>query len=422
MRRLPRPAAGPDPSSQCRAGYLGPVGAFGGARPVVSLAFALIAGCGGGNTSTLAPGLSLDNTVVAATAYAAGATDIDLDGDGRFEWHLEGRVSNGPATRETIDVNADGQPDMVWEQVGPDSLLRIDRNGDGAFEYIVKATPTLDGRTLFVVTEDTTGDFVPDHRMTLTTVPGTTSAAVAHEFDYDQDGVFEVGFSTTSSGGARQSAISGLILSIAPSPAPLTMSPHVPLTVDSTCTPAQANDLRNALDAAVAQGASCFAKLDNHLGMAFLRLAATGKLQINCGLADPTICAVASRSFEGCTFGVLGCPDVVVSVHMPYNPACGPLASTLFHEILHYLLGLHSMGDGTGDLGDPVYGCEQTCFGKASSLTCAACLRTVNGDSRCGGYPPQACPATVPAGCPCGPCRAGLDPPVCAPSCTDVGR
>lgn len=375
-------------------------------RVVVSCGLALCAACGGSPETPPAPpappGLSLERIASAADAYAAGATAIDLDGDGRAEWQLEGRIGAGLPTRETMDPDGDGTANLVWESDGPDLVFRIDRNGDGTFEYTKRATPDPAGATTAVVTEDTNGDFRVDHRMTLTRVPGTSLVGIAHEFDDDRNGTYERAFSTVSDQGAKR--VPGAA-AFAVAPAALSGMRHVPVTVETTgpaaCTAAQAEQLRNALDDAVSRGASCLAPLDPHLALALARVVATRGVRMNCG--RPSSCGYAANAQDFCLFG---CAVVIELGPDSFDPAtCGDLTSTVFHELLHYAAELHQYDDGTSDLGDRVYGCEKTCFGAGTSITCAACLGTANGNSRCGGYTAEACPATLASNCPCGPCR-----------------
>src|SRR5262249_49848169 len=88
------------------------------------------------------------------------------------------------------------------------------------------------------------------------------------------------------------------------------------------------------------------------------------------------------------------------------NTGCKSLASEMFHEALHYLLGLHPSTDDKNDPGDRVDGCQYFCFGdvtgKGSSMQCAQCLGTRFGDSRCKRYPQrQTCSASAMAMCGC---------------------
>jgi hypothetical protein len=82
------------------------------------------------------------------------------------------------------------------------------------------------------------------------------------------------------------------------------------------------------------------------------------------------------------------------------NPGCGPLASTIFHELLHHLVPDHRAGDcDKQDPGDVIDNCEQTCFPwrehPATSQTCAACNGAKNGQGdKCSRYRFVECPAS----------------------------
>jgi hypothetical protein len=84
-----------------------------------------------------------------------------------------------------------------------------------------------------------------------------------------------------------------------------------------------------------------------------------------------------------------------------FTAQCGPLESTIFHEVSHFVFDLHEIGDGSDDPQDEVYGCERTCFGKATSQTCAQCIGKKNGTPTCRQYPEVPCTADVPTLCTC---------------------
>lgn len=107
-----------------------------------------------------------------------------------------------------------------------------------------------------------------------------------------------------------------------------------------------------------------------------------------------------------------------------YNPAaCGPLSSTLFHELSRFFLGPHRVGDGQRDPADRVYNCERACFGHLSvqtSQTCAACVGGKNGDARCKKFrfvPCENKPTPSYCGCPANKSRWYDDPSSCAVGC-----
>jgi hypothetical protein len=53
------------------------------------------------------------------------------------------------------------------------------------------------------------------------------------------------------------------------------------------------------------------------------------------------------------------------------DPGCGPLGSIAFHELLHYVYGLHlQKGFPTTRDVDPVWACEELCFGGPESNLC----------------------------------------------------
>jgi hypothetical protein len=98
-------------------------------------------------------------------------------------------------------------------------------------------------------------------------------------------------------------------------------------------------------------------------------------------------------------------PDGTITIYdAALTPDCGSLESTIFHEMLHLtsMLGRHP-NDPTQSAGDRVEGCVAACFEErgrqATSLDCAQCLGSKNGDARCAKYPFQACSSAFYCSC-----------------------
>ncbi|MFO0560915.1 MAG: hypothetical protein U0269_23050 [Polyangiales bacterium] len=311
----------------------------------------------------------------ARTAYERGDTQIDLDGDGRAEWVLEGRVGAGRPTRETIDSNNAGTPDMIWDRTGPVHTFRLDRNRDGKPEFMIESRVATANPSLYthVVTEDTNGDNTVDLRRTFTPDPAQASVSVQVELD-DGSGRWTAGGWTTTTPNQQRRVVA-----------------HVPTSGAGACTPAQAAQIQTALDDALSKGADCLSKMDSTWALQFARKFATSNVRIDCAETDPTSCGWARIDEVGRNW--FGDDDVHVSLGpASFGASCPALSQTLFHELMHFVLGAHPYGDGSADGADRVWGCEAACFSPSpTSIQCAQCLGTLNGNSRCSGFANQSC-------------------------------
>lgn len=311
----------------------------------------------------------------ARAAYERGDTRIDLDGDGRAEWVLEGRVGAGRLTRETIDSDNAGTPDMVWDRTGPVHSFRLDRNRDGRPEFMIESRVASANPSLLthVVTEDTNGDNVPDLRRTYTPDPAQDTVSVQVELD-DGSGRWTAGGWTTSTPNRQRRVIA-----------------HVPTSGAGACTPAQAAQIQAALDEALSRGADCLARMDSRWALRFARKFAASDVRIDCAETDPMSCGWARIDEVGQHW--YNDDNVHISLgNASFSAACPALAQTLFHELMHFDLGAHPYGDGSADKGDRVWGCEAACFAPSpTSIHCAQCLGTLNGNSRCSSFTHRSC-------------------------------
>jgi hypothetical protein len=333
-------------------------------------------------------------SLAARTAYVGHATSIDLDGNGVAEWTLVWGAGDSP-THEEIDSNGDGMADLVWDRTDTSATHTADRNFDGTFEYTLSGTRASAATTdpvTYVVTEDTTDDFVPDFRTTFTVDPSSTSYDLAFESDAAQTGTWSDAGSTTVDLDQPRVPV------------------HFPGSTDpGQCTPDQQMQLQNALDAAIANGTSCLFFADPSLANEFLRTAATANLSFDCGGSSAN-CGLSTTL--GHTGGWLSSLFGGADVHIQFSLStfstsqCGDsIESTVFHELMHYAIGPHNYGDGTQDPGDRVYGCEHMCYGSSggsgNGRDCAQCLGARNGTNRCNHFPPAMCPSSPPGFCTC---------------------
>ncbi len=356
---------------------------------------ALIAACSGRGTShtgraPASPGVVPDAGIpdfvsilnAAKDAVARGETAIDLDGDGRPEYT---RVfsDGGVLVREEIDVDGDGTPDLVWDYSGtPETFTRI-AHGQTVERVEVTLDPLTPDKASFVLTATPLDPSLPFTRVSYVVDPAAPAIGVTHELSTQRDGNYDVGFTS-------QTTLVQPDLDTIPTSGP------------GACTPDQAKSLQDAFNDMVTDALPCLWNLDRALFEMVGRMLANSNVLLTCD-PDPSATCADIDSRTGVRPWRTGQvrPDMPITFHPNAftSLGCGPLASTLFHEVLHYVLGLHLIGDGTGDPADRVYGCETTCYGEASRQTCAACLSSTPSDTSCAGYPDQPCTVRV---CTCG--------------------
>jgi hypothetical protein len=158
----------------------------------------------------------------------------------------------------------------------------------------------------------------------------------------------------------------------------------------SNCSAAQSSALQKAIDRALDQGMTCVGKLNRLILSTAISYLQEHSIEVICGGSNPGTCGDYEQiNTQG---------DAVIRIYADQT-GCGPLEGVVFHEILHALYGKHDYGDGLDDPGDPLYGCETTCFGAATSLSCSACLGIPNGTGACSKYPFEVCPQGTYCGC-----------------------
>ena len=383
---------------------------------------------GGPATDGGSPDVAADGGCTATSAaaaaradLAAGATSVPVDCAGRLVYSrtLDG---DGGLLAERI-VAADGSY-SVWNFRGATThTYRHFRSATAAVPSetldVTLATSDTGYAATFVQTTDTTGDAVPDKRVTLVIDPALADMPLTIERDPQQTGAWAVSFTGTE---PRLQPNAGVV------------------TGPGECTAAQADQLRVAFDDAVNQGTACLAELDTGLADRFHEalVRSPDAPTLHCAADGPkTPCAESDLG------GLLGLwfPGLFQPTHIGitvYAAALGgdpnacpfSLKSILFHEVEHFAFGGHEVGDGQYDTGDRVYGCQRTCFPAAraqvggsnkppSSLTCAACLGTGNDDPRCAKYPIELCPYDLPQWCPCGDAKWYANKLACASRCPE---
>jgi len=355
---------------------------------------------GEGSSSSGSGGPDFLAAVVAArAAIEIGESNLDLNGDGTTDYRrtVDG---SGNLLREELDVDQDGTADMVWDYSGDTKTYREDRDHDATPERTTDVTqdaadPT---RVTYVQGRDTNGDGQVDYRVTYTVDPSEENVVLQLEEDVDFDGTFD--WEETATTTRIQHAIASVSTSGA-----------------TACTPAQKAALETAFDNAVKNATTCLNRMDSGAALDFARTVAGARFKLGCIPGDGTYCAEAD--VDNARHRWFGRDELPINVTTDGFGAagCGSLEATIFHEIMHYVAGLHEIGDGTGDPADPVYACEKSCYGGGNSQDCAACLGARQGDDRCRHFPQAPCTAAAPAYCPCGTPRMYPTETACAVGC-----
>jgi hypothetical protein len=318
----------------------------------------------------------------AKEALRAGATSADLDNDGYKEYRRQ-LDSSGKVLREQIDVDGDGRADLVWDYSGNTKTFRADIDGNGIPEVSRDVTEDTADATIhhFLSTSDSSGDGIPDLRRSYTIDPRKDMVNVLVEEDPDQDGSFstQTTFTTPRVQNASQTSVDTRPL--------------------AACTTSQQEAIKRAFDKVISDGIACLWKVDKALALQYSQSHVNSDIVISCG-SRPGVCGHVDAANAASPWAGMNQLPIFVDPD-GFTSDCPALESTIFHEWSHFVLGLHEMGDGRTDPEDRIYGCQKTCFGMATSKTCAQCLGKKNGTPACKQYPEERCTAPAPRLCTC---------------------
>jgi len=367
----------------------------------------------------LQPG-TIEALDAARQALASGDTLIDIDGDCLLEltvdWGEEDVIEG-----MRIDADDDGSDDIFYTYASDGARHWTDFNGDGVYEYDeeILIDPSDPNTVHVTLTEDLSGDGIPETRTTFTVTLTSDTIEVTHWEDPEQDGSYDEIYTSET-----------------PRLQPLAEEPSDEQAAWGLGPRAQSDDLGgieiekegpsacNEEQEAVLQWAyerqmdyfGCLDKLGNPtLAYDFLVALATATVTVDCSPTpkptNPNSCAdvdlyEANQSRTSPTG-----PKIPITTYPPgWDPdsGCPSIKDLLFHEILHYVM---NQGHGTDSLNDPrdrVFGCTWFCGGKPegegqhSSYYCAQCLGTTMDDPACSGLEfVDYCLYDVPAVCTC---------------------
>jgi len=371
-------------------------------------------GASGGGTdgSASTDGCTETQAIQAARiSLAAGSASVFVDCAQTLKY-TRTLGSDGSLATEEIDDTVHG--DMaVWDFRSPTRTYRAypSRAATVAAHSMdvtlvpTEGDPATDVAATFISTDDTTGNNIPDQRVTWVVDTSSPTVSITVETDPTESGSWSVVYTGTEPR-LQQS------LMVDPTPPPV------------GCTADDAKALTDTFDPLINAGAACLKAMDSDLGKKFYEFFVDdNNVTVSCGTqtgfcGESDLAGAIYHWFPGDAPGQL---SITIAPNGFADPAhCGALSSTLFHELMHFFLGPHKIGDGMPDPGDRIYNCEKTCFSpsEANSQTCAACLGSKNGDSRCNAYPQAPCDGSAPpAYCPCGDGNWYADSISCAVGC-----
>lgn len=291
--------------------------------------------------------------------FRTGAAEIDVFGDGRA--YIRRRFQGSVVTR--TEVSYDGVVGLVEERQG--STLVVTFTPNGVPFRKLESSPLDGGRFSVRLTRYATEASSPDLRLSYDDDPAAATNDVTEEQDSAHDGSFTVTRTYVKPRGRRELGISG-------------GGPG------SNCGPSQIAALKDAIDKAQTDGLACLDALNPLLATSIAAYLESHTIDVACGGTSSQSCAEF--------FSTIGGNGSIVI----YSPGCpgAPLAGIILHELLHAdgLYGDHEHSAPESDPTDRIYGCESTCFGHATSLTCSACIGVPNGTGSCGKYPYEDCP------------------------------
>lgn len=207
--------------------------------------------------------------------------------------------------------------------------------------------------------------------------PASNTIEIYHQYDRNEDGSWDredVAWTTT------------------------TLTQHAlnvnPAGTSMPCTQAQADQLQMNYQGMVDNAISCINDLDSHLALQFMHEVAATDVDVDCSSVGGDCGHSSPRSVFLRQY--LGVGHTVISLNSGTfsDPTGCPGAAegTLFHEMLHHVLGAHHDGDGQHDPGDRMWGCQAFCFGHEHNQNgCAQCLGARTTDARCAPLPPSPC-------------------------------
>ncbi len=276
----------------------------------------------------------------AREAVFRGDTDIDIDGDGKREYHRD-YGANGRLIREAFDLNFNGRPEIVWDHVA--QMHWRDMNEDGKPE-VMEFFSTEGATTTRIVAKDKDQDGRPEEKWTYTSKSGEEKIEVTLELDNDADGTFDG--KARWEANAAQDSESGLRNPVISECSPPDEAEPQSCSEIGKCTRGQAAFLTGSYDYVMDEGRNALDRLGSVNGYESL-LAEFGRttmqfIVLRCKQSSSSICARASV-YEAIvadeSTNTMALPIDVFYIGTRFACDGTSLETVLFHEIMHYVLG-----------------------------------------------------------------------------------
>ena len=246
-------------------------------------------------------------------------------------------------------MGKDGVANIAWQHAAQSERITVDANEDGQLEY--EMILRTDGDTQYYErVRDTDRDGLPDERVSFEVRAGESTATVLVETDPMQTGRFT----------KLKSFDMDLLLA-------KSQGPRFAMG-DQACE--NQAELTDDYERGIDLGLQCLTRSAPAIAAMFRRQLLQHPVAIECfaeqPCEDPTspncrvLCGYARDAGSRLEPGA----ETYIQIVAQWGGTCGDPAVTIFHEILHYVIGPH-IADNQNDSDpiDPVLSCEAMCFG-----------------------------------------------------------
>ena len=349
-------------------------------------------------TPTLAPSprcsddpVTTASLLAAKDALAGGATDVALSPGGCVRFRRALTAGGSPVFEE---ITYRGAIALRWDYTTTTAAGKHDLDLDGFFEWRAALTKgTTSDDDLEIVTHYSPVNHDPTHRETY-----TREGDVVHVLWEVPDG----------SGGWEAEREFDTTVIIYDTLDELSATGQV-AGLQAGCTPEQAAAVKAAFDRVFKDGLDCLSASGSPLADKLIHLLLHADFDLQCaalgnGANGRPILAQSSWLNVGGIF--IGSILITVNTDAFFGLSANDQAETMFHEVLHPVLGGHNpvlelqtSPDKRAQV-DQIYACAAHCFDpNATKCSCATCLGTNVCDARCQ-YKAD-CEPKLGAVCPC---------------------
>jgi hypothetical protein len=214
--------------------------------------------------------------------------------------------------RDSVDLDGDGRPDLIYEYAPGYYSHRREFNASGTAAHTETAQllPGDAGMYRVMKEDDSNGDGVPDVRLSYTVDPRKENITTEIEEDSDFDGTYDTQYQGLTT---RQQE--GLATAVS--------------TPGTPCSSAQLNEAEEAFDRAIKTAIGCLKDTDWPLTYHFMMHVTSRNWTIQCVNLPEGICG----RWDPAWLHFFGAGPTLLIAPATFTPTCG-LESKLFHEVL----------------------------------------------------------------------------------------